>query len=219
MGWKGRILTLHLDALTKDLQSVLREMGSFMSERGFYLGGGTALAVYLGHRLSVDLDWFSEKPLPDPLIFARELKDKGIPFIVNQTDRGTLHGSVHGVNVSILEYRYPLLAPANEWSEFHCLLATLEDLTCMKLSAISQRGSKKDFIDFFALIKSGMDLSYCLALYRKRYAVEDTGHILYGLAYFDNADREKTPKMLWKVDWETIRESIRRWVKEYTEIA
>ena len=56
-----------------------------------------------------------------------------------------------------------------------------------------------------------------LDLYKKRYEVEDIGHVLYGLAYFDDADREKTPKMLWNVEWETVRESIREWLKEYTK--
>ena len=218
MGWKGRILTFHLNALSKDLQNVLREIGPFTSEKGLYLDGETALAIYLGHRVSVDLDWFSKKPLSDPLILAQELKDNGIPFVTGQVDRGTLHGTVHGISVSFLEYRYPLLASANRWPEFHCLLASLDDITCMKLSAIAQRGSKKDFIDLYALLRNDHDLEEALELYKKRYAVEDIGHVLFGLAWFDDADREKTPKMLWDVDWETVRESIREWVKEYAKL-
>jgi len=217
MGWKGHILTFHLDVLSKELQTVLREISPFMSERSIYLGGGTALAVYLGHRVSVDLDWFTEKPLRDPLDFAQEFKDNGIPFVISQVDRGTLHGSVHGINVSVLEYRYPLLVPVTHWPEFQCLLASPDDITCMKLSAIAQRGSKKDFIDLYAIVKTYRNLGEALDLYKTRYTVEDIGHVLYGLAYFDDADREKTPKMLWDVDWETVRESIRDWVKEYAK--
>ena len=208
-------MTFHLEALTEDLKTVLREMGPFLSEIGIYLAGGTALAAYLGHRISVDLDWFSEKPLSDPLILARELKDNGIPFVTDQVDRGTLHGSVHGISVSFLEYRYPLLASANRWPEFHCLLASPNDIACMKLSAIAQRGSKKDFIDLYALLETGRDLPQLLELYRKRYSIEDIGHVLYGLAWFDDEDRERTPKMLWDVEWESVRGTIRGWVKEY----
>ena len=218
MGWKGRILTFHPDALSKELQAVLRLMSPFMSDRGIYLGGGTALAVYLGHRVSVDLDWFTEKPLHDPMNFSQELKAGGIPLVVSQVDRGTLHGSVHGINVSFLEYRYPLLVPATHWPEFHCLLASPDDIACMKLSAIAQRGSKKDFIDLYGILKTAHKLGEVLELYKKRYAIEDIGHVLYGLAYFDDADREKTPKMLWDVEWQTVRESIREWLKEYTDI-
>lgn len=217
MGWKDRILTFYLDALSEDLQTVLRETGPFMSERGLYLGGGTALAIYLGHRVSVDLDWFIENPLPDPLIFAQELKDHGIPLVVSQVERGTLHGSVNGINVSFLEYRYPLLAPANHWPEFNCLLASPDDIACMKLSAIAQRGSKKDFIDLYAILNTGNNLGELLDLYKKRYEVEDIGHVLYGLAYFDDADREKTPKMLWNVEWDSIKSSVQAWLLDYTD--
>jgi len=210
-------VTFHLEALTRDLKDVLREIGPFMSEKGLYLGGGTALAVYLGHRVSVDLDWFTEKPLQDPLNFAQELKDNGNPLVVTQVDRGTLHGSVHGVNVSFLEYRYPLLVPTNRWPEFHCFLASPDDIACMKLSAIAQRGSKKDFIDLYAIVKTYRNFGEVLDLYKKRYAVEDIGHVLYGLAYFDDADREKTPMMLWDVEWDAIKENIRQWLREYTD--
>ena len=217
MGWKDRILTFHLNAITEDLQVVLRETGPFTSERGFYLGGGTALAIYLGHRVSVDLDWFTENPLTDPLIFAQELKNHGIPLVVSQVDRGTLHVTVRGISVSFLEYRYPLLAPANHWPEFDCLLASPDDITCMKLSAIAQRGSKRDFIDLYAILNSGNNLGKLFDLYKKRYEVEDIGHVLFGLAYFDDAERERMPRMLWDVEWETVRESIREWLKEYTD--
>jgi len=197
MGWKGRILTFHPDALSKELQAVLRLMSLFMSDRGIYLGGGTALAVYLGHRVSVDLDWFTEKPLHDPMNFSQELKASGIPLVVSQ---------------------YPLLVPATHWPEFHCLLASPDDIACMKLSAIAQRGSKKDFIDLYGILKTAHKLSEVLELYKKKYTIEDIGHVLYGLAYFDDADREKTPKMLWDVEWQTVRETIREWLKEYTDI-
>ncbi len=217
LGWKGCILIFHPDALSKELQAVLRLMSPFMLERGMYLAGGTALAVFFGHRVSVDLDWFTENPLYDPLIFAQEQKDSGIPLVVSQVDRGTLHGSVHGINVSVLEYRYPLLVPAIHWPEFHCLLASPDDIACMKLSAIAQRGSKKDFIDLYAILSNTHKLGEVLELYKTRYAVEDIGHVLYGLAYFDDADREKTPKMLWDVEWESIKKTIRQWLSEYTD--
>jgi len=217
MGWKGCVLTFYPDAVSESLQSVLRETGTFLSERGFYLAGGTALAIYLRHRISEDLDWFTENRIPDPLALAGELQGSGIPFAVSQVDRGTLHGQLHGVRISFLEYRYPLLSPLAEWTEFGCLLASLEDIACMKLSAIAQRGSKKDFIDLYALMEAGLGLAKTLELYRKRFRVDDIAHVLFGLAFFDDAEKEKTPKMLWGVNWETVRETLRKRIKEYAE--
>lgn len=205
------------DALSEGLLAALRETAPFLSEGGFYLAGGTALAIYLRHRVSEDLDWFTENRIPDPLALAGELRGSGVPFEVSQVDRGTLHGRVHGIPVSLLEYRYPLLSPLGEWPEFGCLLASLEDIACMKLSAIAQRGSKKDFIDLYALMEAGLGIAEALELYRKRYGVEDIAHVLFGLAFFDDAEREKTPKMLWDIDWETVRETLRKRIKEYAE--
>lgn len=211
-------MTFFPDALSEGLQAALRETAPFLSQRNFYLAGGTALAIYLRHRVSEDLDWFTENRIPDPLALAGELQGSGIPFAVSQVERGTLHGQIHGVRVSFLEYRYPLLFPLAEWPEFGCLLASMEDIVCMKLSAIAQRGSKKDFIDLYALMEDGLGLAKALELYRKRFGVEDIAHVLYGLAYFDDAEKEKTPKMLWDVDWETVRESLRKYLKEYAKI-
>ncbi|NIQ96181.1 MAG: nucleotidyl transferase AbiEii/AbiGii toxin family protein, partial [Desulfuromonadales bacterium] len=74
-------------------------------------------------------------------------------------ERGTLHGTVAGIRVSFLEYRYPLLQPLVPWATYGFSLASLEDLACMKLSAIAQRGAKKDFIDLHALVTSFSSLT------------------------------------------------------------
>ena len=93
-------------------------------------------------------------------------------------------------------------------------MATLEDLACMKLSALTQRGSKKDFVDIYALGLRYFSLRDMLRLYQKKFSVEDMGHVLYGLSYFDDADKERLPKMFWDTDWRTIKKTIQGWVKE-----
>ena len=69
----------------------------------YYLGGGTTIAIYLGHRHSVDLDWFTEEGITDPMRLAQNIRDKGIPFVTGQIERGTLHGTISGVRISFLE--------------------------------------------------------------------------------------------------------------------
>ena len=96
-------------------------------------------------------------------------------------------------------------------------LASTQDLAAMKLSAIVQRGSKKDFIDIFALAKSGMALSEMLDAYQYKFKTREIGHVLYALTYFDDSDRELSPIMLWKVDWQTIKTSIRGWVNGWVQ--
>ena len=180
----------------------------------YYLGGGATIAIYLGHRHSVDLDWFTEEGITDPMRLAQNIRDKGIPFVTGQIERGTLHGTISGVRIRFLEYKYPLLKPLIIWQKAACQLATLEDLACMKLSTLTQRGSKKDFVDIYALGLRYFSLRDMLRLYQKKFSVEDMGHVLYGLSYFDDADKERLPKMFWDTDWRTIKKTIQGWVKE-----
>jgi len=206
-------MSLHGEVLTERQRKALRLLGPKSAAGGFYLAGGTAIALHLGHRRSVDLDWFLEGRIPDPLRLSEEIRDGGIPFVTGQISEGTLYGTVHGVRVSFLEFRYRMLDPFMAWRDFGCHLAGLRDLACMKLSAIAQRGSKKDFVDLFALGRNGFPLSDMLEWYRAKFGVEETGHILYALAYFDDADAERMPRMIWKVDWKEIKRTVAAWVR------
>jgi hypothetical protein len=214
LGQARTLLSFHPEALGTVQKKVLRQLGPLMTQRQFYLGGGTALAIYFGHRRSVDFDWFTRERLTDPLRLAQEIRDEKIPFVSGQVERGTLHGTVSGVRVSFLEYRYPLLDTAVLWSDFGCRIASLDDLACMKLSALAQRGSKKDFVDIYALGLKHRSLPHMLRLYQQKYAIEDPGHVLYSLVYFDDADKERMPRMLWDIDWRAVKNALQKWVKE-----
>lgn len=204
----------HSEVLGARQLKVLRSIGSHMTRWNFYLAGGTAIALHLGHRHSVDLDWFTGEGIADPLTLARDIEAEGIPFATSQIARGTLHGAISGVRISLLGYRYPLLKPLVSWSECGCSLASLDDLACMKLSALAQRGARKDFADLYALGLKHCSLEEMLRLYQRKFSIQDIGHLLYSLVYFDDADRERLPRMLWTADWRTIKETIREWVRE-----
>ena len=116
--------------------------------------------------------------------------------------------------VTFLQYQYPLLKPLEHWNEMSCQLASLEDLACMKLSAVAQRGARKDFCDIYALGKNAFSLSQMLGFYQKKFGIRDIGSVLYGLVYFDDAESERMPRMLLDVTWREIRNTILGWVKE-----
>ncbi len=202
------------DGLQKKQLGVLRLMGSHMSARGFYLAGGTALAIHLAHRVSVDLDWFTPQPFSDGMILAQSLRDSNLNLEIEQVSPGTLHGEIRGVRVTFLQYQYPLLQPVEQWDEMNCPLAPLADLACIKLSAIAQRGARKDFCDLYALGKKAFSLQDMLGFYRKKFNIRDIGAVLYGLVYFDDAESERMPRMLWDVSWREIKSTILGWVKE-----
>jgi hypothetical protein len=206
-------MKFHDEILSKKQFSVLQKLAPVIQPKDFYLGGGTALAVYFGHRVSVDLDWFTSRPAGDMMIFAQSLRNANFDFEIKQTAPGTLHGIISNVRVTFLEYRYPLLKPLTHWKEVGCSIGPLEDLACMKLSAVAQRGARKDFCDIYALGLKQFSLNEMLDFYRKKFGIQDIGHILYGLAYFDDAENERMPKMLWDVKWTEIKNTIQGWLK------
>ena len=202
------------EGLPKKLIGVLKALGPRMLSEGFYLAGGTALAIHLGHRISVDLDWFTPHPFDDSLILAQSLRTSNMNLDIHQISPGTLHGSIQNVRVTFLQYQYPLLKPLERWKEMDCELAALEDLACMKLSAIAQRGARKDFCDLYALGKTTFSLQKMLDFYQKKFSIRDIGSVLYGLVYFDDAENERMPRMLWDVTWRDIKKTIIQWVKD-----
>ena len=206
-------MKFHTESLNKKQFSVLRKLAPVVQQKEFYLGGGTALAIYLGHRVSEDLDWFTSNQMGDAMILAQSLRNENLDFITEQIAPGTLHGSISGVRVTFLEFQYPLLKTPTQWKETGHALASLEDLACMKLSAAAQRGARKDFCDIYALGTKQFSLKEMVDLYREKFGVQDISPVLYGLAYFDDAESERMPKMLWKVNWTDIKKAIEAWVK------
>jgi hypothetical protein len=207
MRWNRRVLG-------SAQERALHVLGRPLSRRGFYLGGGTAVALHLGHRRSYDLDWFTDGRIGDAAILLAELRDEDVRLSPTYLGPGTLHGHLYRARVSLLEYRYPTLRAPLDAPGLRCRIASLEDLSCMKLSAIAQRGSRKDFVDIYAMAREHIPLSRMLSLYVKRYGVEDFTHVLYGLAYFDDADRERMPVMLWDVSWSQVKRAIHDWVAD-----
>jgi len=207
-------MNFHFEALGAGQRRVLQRLGEVLRRQNFYLAGGTAVALYLGHRRSQDLDWFTSEEFSDPLGLAELLGQHGIQFQTGRIEAGTLHGTISRVRVSFLSYRYSLLKPLQKWPQFECGIASLEDLTAMKLAAIAQRGSKRDFVDIYALNRKSFPFAEMLRLYQRKYSISDIGHVLVGLAYFDDANRERMPRMLWQADWETIRRTLQKRLDE-----
>jgi hypothetical protein len=213
VGEESLTMKFYPDGLTSTQMQVIQMIAPFVSERHFYLAGGTALTIFLRHRQSLDLDWFTPQRLLDPMGLAQALRQAGVPFSTGQTAPGTLHGQIEDLRVSFFEYHYPLLSPLAHWQTPGIYLASLDDLACMKLSAIAQRGSKKDFFDIYALCQAHRSLEQLLERYLQKFSVTDIGPVLYGLVYYDDADAEPDPLMLNKITWLQVKSALRDWVK------
>lgn len=210
-------MSFHVEVLSEQQRAILPALGEFATANGFYLGGGTAVALHLGHRRSIDFDLFSRHLIEDPLVLARVAEVAGLPMSVTQTARGTLHGLIQDVQVSFFEYPYPDIGKPSRLSDYPLELASLDDLACMKLAAIAQRGSRKDFVDLYAIANKHRPIGELLEFYRRKYSTKDIGHVLVGLTYFEDAEAEPSPEMLHDMFWEDIKRRLRGWVKAVTQ--
>jgi len=204
---------IHAEVLPDEQVACLRGLAPVATGMGFYLAGGTALALHLGHRRSVDFDWFAPRFPCQPVDLRESLAAHGIALEPTALAEQTVHGRIGGVKVSFLEFRPPLLEPLVEWPYVSCRLASCADLAAMKLLAVTQRGTKKDFVDVHALSRR-MPLARMLECYQRRFGVTDTSRVLAGLCFFDDAEAEPMPVMLVPLDWETVKRDLRTMVRE-----
>jgi hypothetical protein len=187
--------------LTGEQEAALRALAPLVAG-DFYLGGGVAVALRLHHRGSRDLDLFTELdplPLEESLVRLSDLR-------VTSRAPGTLHLEVGGVPVSMLRYRYPLLRALEVSERVPIRVASIEDLICMKLSAIGGRGARRDFWDLHRMLDAThTSLWDALELFSRKFAALDRGHVVRSLVYFGDADAEPMPAELGASEWERIK--------------
>ncbi len=173
----------------------------------FYLAGGTAAALHLGHRKSDDFDFFSDNNFsPDYILEQLKSAKKEKEMLVVGQTKGSLHVVLDGVKLSFLLYDYPLLEKFNEINGIQ--VASLLDISLMKITAISGRGSKKDFIDLYYICKEGKEIHELLPYFHEKYkgVGYQTYHIVKSLVYFEDADAEPDPIMLVPYSWTDAKE-------------
>lgn len=175
------------------------------------LVGGTSLALQLGHRNSIDLDFFGVLDV-DELFLSKQLQKYGQPQLIHKTQNIFIY-SINGIKVDFVNYHYPWIEKAV--IEDGLVLAQLPDIAAMKLSAITGRGSKKDFIDLYYLLKK-ISFKEMLKFYEKKYNDGSVFLVLKSLAYFDDAENDPMPKMFDNISWATIKKSILIEIDSYT---
>jgi predicted nucleotidyltransferase component of viral defense system len=198
--------------LTPEISQILTRLSerSWMSD--FYLAGGTGVALHLGHRLSKDMDFFTSSELEtDKLI--QKIKEVGKLKVLKE-DWGTVIGTLDQVMVSFFSYNYPLLEYPLIFKGIK--IASLTDIALMKIVAISQRGSKRDFFDLYAICQKSISLEKLLGYLPQMFKNVDYSlyHLLRSLCYFEDAEKEKNPELLWQVNWERIKVFFNREVKK-----
>lgn len=210
-------MKLHWDAAPPEMAGALRSLSSILGSTDFYLAGGTALALLEGHRTSFDLDFFSASfDHPDELLAMIESEHASARTTL--VAPRTLYLEIDRTAVSFFGYGYPLVSPLIEAEDRLLPFASREDIAAMKLAAIASRGSRKDFVDLWWLLKRYWPLPDGLEFFRAKYATRDVGHVIRSLVYFDDADNEPPLRLLADIEWENVKSDIRKWVESLIAI-
>ena len=166
----------------------------------FYLAGGTGCALQIGHRRSRDFDLFSQQAF-EIFPLQNALRNLG-RFVADYSGAGTLVGRLDGTKIGLFHYPYPLLEDTVGYLGGR--VASLVDIGCMKIDAISSRGTKRDFTDLFFILKTlERDLETFFPHFERKYGRNgfNRHHILKSLVYFEEADREPEPEVLVDFSW------------------
>ena len=192
--------------LSKKAKESLAILGEGQFLKDAYLAGGTALCLQFGHRFSYDFDFFTQKEF-DAKILVQRIKKLLQDFKLERKAWGTILGYIGKTRFSLFYYDYPLLFKPHQFLKIE--IADIKDIAPMKISAISDRGRKRDFIDLYFIIKikKTLTLEEIFRLYDKKFKLlkENKFHILKSLSYFEDADKEEMPKMIEEVKWPEVK--------------
>lgn len=177
----------------------------------FYLAGGTALAIQLGHRSSLDFDFYSPEKFDNKQI-SKAFKKQFINILLpNKQSENTWQGKIMGVNISVFYYPYKLIRPLIDFTPIK--LASYEDVAPMKIVAIIQRAKQRDFFDLYYLIKKIGLTKIIASTYEKYPWYEENNQIVFhALTFFEEADMDEEIKKIAifdkELNWERVKKEI-----------
>ena len=179
----------------------------------FYLVGGTALALQIGHRKSVDIDLFSDFSFDITQILENLSAD--FDFKLFFSAENTIKGSINNVQVDILAHRYPLVL--EPLTEDNISMLSLQDITAMKLNAITGSGQRvKDFIDIYYLLRK-FTIAEMISFYKTKYKQYNEVNVLKSITYFNDVNLSDWPQLIENpsLQWDEVKKSITNATMKY----
>ncbi len=199
-----------VEPVTLELLNALCAMPTL---KQFALGGGTNVALKFGHRLSVDLDFFTNQSFQNSIVYQSitdAYHDAELIFEQNQT----MMFIINNIKVDFVLYPFAWFYPVDDIAGTR--LIALEDIIPMKLQALSNRFSKKDFWDISFLMLR-FSLAEMLDIFKNKFPQIDIGFLLHSLTNFETAENEEDPMPLLSADWQEIKINLQNAVRDYTQ--
>jgi hypothetical protein len=208
-------LKIHRKCLAPKGWTVLKKLGNLVTKHVFVLAGGTGLALWIGHRISYDLDFFTLHDFRNDALIL-EIKKTTKDYQVVSEEEGSLTLEIEGVKVSFFKYEYPFIAESARLGQ--AMLAGILDIAAMKVIAINQRGVKRDFVDLYAILQEIpfhiVARHMIMRFGKERITPVQTGK---SLVYFADADTNPDPayRKGMELNWDHIKKFFRAHVKQY----
>ncbi len=192
---------------------VLKKVMALPELENFNLAGGTALALYYGHRLSVDLDLFSATDFQTEILL--QALEKNFPdFNYSRPNAIGIFGFIGNIKVDFIRYQqHPLIG--HVLAENDIKLISTEDIMAMKVAAILKRAVKKDFWDIAELLDH-YTMDELINCYNKKYPNQQLLiSIPQALTYFVEAEESEDPVSLKSQTWKNVKKKIQHKVSDY----
>jgi hypothetical protein len=200
----------HWESLTPSTLDAFRLASQLEFIQDFYLAGGTGLALHFGHRISVDLDFFSENSQAvDQQQRSRLHTTFDEPSLEITYDKDSTFVALwRGVGVSFFRlHAYPLASPTYELNNIR--LASVEEIGAMKLAAIINRGTRKDMVDmYFILQQISLETLFQIAALKYAKIRSFPVSAVRALSYFEDAESLPMPQMINKTPWSKMKKFL-----------
>jgi hypothetical protein len=205
---KQKNVLWHKEILPDCSNDILDDLNRTLQFSQFYLAGGTGLALQLGHRVSRDFDFFTSELFNEDILIQKIQGLNDLTIVAK--NEFTLHILMKKTKVSFLGYNYPLLFQTRKFQSdagVSLQVADKRDIACMKISAVSSRGTKRDFVDLY-MVAQEYNLTELIKLFKQKFSLTpyNNVHIFKSLTYFEDAELEPMPDMLISLSWNTVKQ-------------
>jgi predicted nucleotidyltransferase component of viral defense system len=207
-------MTLFKNTVEDKTYQLLQQLMQIPELENFVLVGGTNLSLKFGHRISIDLDLFTNEPFNTQEVFTGIITE--LPQTIKIDERKqTIWLNIDGIKVDIILHKYPYLKPIEIIDGVRFM--SIEDIIPMKLEAMATRGVKKDFWDIGELLNH-YSLNQMFEYYQMKYPNSDIGHVILSMTYFVDAEIQKdNPDDLRGITWELVKNKMKNTVAEYVK--
>lgn len=209
-------MNIHNECLTEKGWKVLLSLKGIIKKYYGTMAGGTALALQIGHRISDNLDFYTDTYFSVESLIS-DIRRTGRPFNVISEGDGYLFAEVDGIRFSLLEYDYPFINKAVSYEGVQ--VADVLDIVTMKIMAVSNNGTRSDFIDIYFVLQ-GIPFADVAEHMVKRFGKERVNAIDIGQSLIDFSGADFNPEPVYvkghKVSWDEVKGYLKRESKQFS---